>query len=163
MERIMSGVGYIAGRTLDEIQEQWVALGDVEIDQVIFDEKLRRIVGNLDNYDKLSKEEKEIDQYVQSMLASMSVAASAGNYDRYYEVKDLEEGDVLVLISLDILFYAKPMIWDDIMAQINKGVGLVILEHGFDSRGDYGDVMIRKMDKLYRLGQASSTTSKGKL
>ena len=38
--------------------------------------------------------------------------------------------------------------------RLNKrGVALSILEYGFDSRGEYGDIMIEKMNKIFEYGK----------
>ena len=121
-----------------------------EIDVILFDKGLIKAGASLDKYDQLSSQEKEIEDYVQTMKAAEDMS---GNFDRYYEPNDLVQGDSLVISSLDILYHADPNLWPEIMQLSYRGVGIEILEYGFDSGGAYGDVMLEKMNKMYEFGK----------
>ena len=76
--------------------------------------------------------------------------------DGAWRLEDLGAEDNLVLTSLDVLEHARPDAWDQIMALHRRGGFLVVLDQSFVSRGEFGDVMMAMMDRLYRLGLSRS-------
>lgn len=143
------GVGYIAGVSLDDLHSQWTELLKQNVDVILFD----RTVLNLPHIPNASSpkdaENNAIWNWAQTMVAGQDVV---GNRDRYILISDLQPGDVLVLVRLDVLSHAYPGAWPEFMEAHNRGVHLAILEHEFHSGGDYGDVMIQMMHTMFKLG-----------
>jgi hypothetical protein len=143
------GVGYIAGVSLDDLESQWSDLLDQNVDVILFDRMVLKTPHKPDSTDPADIENNTIWQWSQSMAAGQDVS---GNFDRYRFISDLQSGDALVLVRLNVLFHAYPGAWSEFLAAHERGVHLIILEYGFHSGGEYGDVMLEKMSTMFELG-----------
>lgn len=143
------GVGYIAGVELADLQAQWGTLLDQNVDVILFDRLVLKPPGKPDASASEEAGDDAIWRWAQTMVAGQDVV---GNHDRYVFISDLQPGDVLVLARLDVLFHAYPGAWPEFMQAHMRGVDLAILESSFHSAGSYGDVVIKKMDTMFKLG-----------
>jgi hypothetical protein len=143
------GVGYIAGVSLDDLQSQWSDLLDQNVDVILFDRDILKIPHKSDTTEPADIENNKIWQWSQSMVAGQDVS---GNFDRYSIISDLQPGDALVLTRLNVLLHANPGAWPEFIAAHERSVQLIILEYGFHSGGEYGEVMLEKMNTMFKLG-----------
>lgn len=143
------GVGFVAGVRLDDLKKQWADLLEQNVDVILFDRMVLQTPNKPDATDPRDVENNAIWQWSQTMAASQDIV---GNRDRYVSISDLQPNDVLVLTRLDILFHAYPGTWLEFMRAHQRGVDLAVLEYGFHSGGNYGGVMIEKMDMMFKLG-----------
>ena len=158
LEFNMKYVGYAVGRTIGDLKNQWVDLWGGEVNHVIFDrESLKGFdLRDVNEY----PEKKEISNYIEAMRGGQWINWNARQNDKPHDandicydfIEDLLPGDRLVLTSLEVLQEGRPDIWDKIMDIHAQGSFLVVLSDGFSSSGEYGDVMIKMMDELYRFG-----------
>jgi hypothetical protein len=145
----MRKVGYIAGDTLEAIQDQWVELLNADVDVILFDRTFLETGFSMSDPENSSPEKEEMWKYVETMRAAQD---ASGNFDNYQSFDDLVEDDRLMITSLDVLYHAKPSTWSDVLALHQRGIGLVVLANRFDSSGSFGDVMLEMMNKLYEFG-----------
>jgi len=138
------GVGYIAGDGLEDMQSQWTTLLEQDVDVILFDGMVLQLPHTPNATDPKDVENNAIWNWAQGMIA--------GNRDGYMSISDLQPKDVLVLARLDVLFHASPGTWPEFMAAHSRGVNLAILESGFHSDGQYGDIVIKKMNTMFELG-----------
>lgn len=141
------GVGYIAGDSLDRLQNQYGELIEAGVNVILFDRNV--FLSGTKNIGELSEEEREIRAWAEVISAGQDLC---GNIDDYRAPEDFADDDVLVINDLDVLSHARPDLWPVFMRLNARGVGLVILKYGFDSRGNYGDSMIEMLNKMYELG-----------
>lgn len=143
------GVGYIAGVDLEDLQSQWVQLLDQNVDVILFDRKVLNTPYNPGSTDPADVENSRIWEWSQTMVAGQNIT---GNHDHYVCISDLQPGDALVLTRLDVLFHAYEGAWAEFMEANRHDVQLIVLEYGFHSGGEYGDVMLEKMNTMFELG-----------
>lgn len=147
----MRKVGYIAGKSLAQIQDQWVDLLDNGANVILFDrEFIKNHNFNERDTSESSQEKEKMWQYIETMSAGQDIS---GNFDNYQSLNDLMKGDSLLLPNLNVLFHAKPEIWDEIIELHNKGISIEILDHNFKALDSFGDETIDMMKKLYQLGK----------
>ena len=65
----MTRVGYIAGQTLADLQEQWVMLLDAGVNVVVFDRSFLPAAFNWMDADNLTQEKREMWDYISAMEA----------------------------------------------------------------------------------------------
>lgn len=143
------GVGYIAGVSFDDLQAQWAELLEQKVDVILFDRKVLTLPHKPNATDPKDVANNAIWNWSQAMTAGQEIV---GNRDRYNFISDLQSGDVLVLSRLDVLFHAYPGAWPELMGAHARGIQLAVLEYGFHSGGEYGEVMIKKMNTMFELG-----------
>lgn len=144
----MSGVGYVVGRSLNEIQDQYVELLDTGVNVILFDRYY------LNNAASVSDTEHDaMWQYMESMRAGQAISNNQAGYEF---VDDLEDGDTLVLTRLGVLTAAAPDFWEGFMQAHSRGVHLVALDYGFNSSGEYGDSVVAMLNQMYELGRYSN-------
>lgn len=141
----MRGIGYIAGNSLNSLQQQWVELLEVNVDCILFDQHYRNLSLNEDELTK-------IQRYIDTMEAGQEIL---GNYPLYNNIQDLAKNDTLVITSLDILSHAIPTCWETIYNNSQRGVHLVVLDHGFHSAKEFGANVLQMMNKAYLAGKQS--------